>query len=122
MFRSKRFSKKQGFLRSVRKAPPYPSEMLHGQNRATDHLNKAELFNQFFNNVFSWKAKKTHQQFPKNIHNIAPCERDQISPILQKLDISKSKGLDGIGNLERPFQPYCYRNIDSQIKPASLDL
>ena len=32
------------------------------------------------------------------IPNINPCTRVQISPILKKIDISKSKVLDGIGN------------------------
>ena len=92
MFRSKKFCKIQGFLRSVKKAPPYPSDMSHGQKRATDDLNKAELFNQFFHNVFYSKTKNNNQKFRKSILNIIPCTRDQISFILHKLDISKSKG------------------------------
>ena len=95
----KRFSKIQGFLRLVKKAPPYPSKLFHGQNGAQDDLNKAQHSNQFFHNVFSSQTKNTHQQFPKKIHNIIPCTRGQISCILQKLDISKSKYQDGIGNL-----------------------
>ena len=73
--------------------------MFHGQNRATDDLNKAKLVHKFFHNVFSWKTKNIHQQFPTNFHIIIPCTRDQISHILEQLDISKSNGLDGIGNL-----------------------
>ena len=44
-FTTKKFNKTQGFLRTANTAPPYPNEMFHGQNRATDNLNKAKLFN-----------------------------------------------------------------------------
>ena len=65
MFSSKRFRKVQGFLRSVQKAQPYLCKMFHGHKRATDNFNKAELFHQVFNNVFSSKTKNTHLQLPK---------------------------------------------------------
>ena len=92
---SKRFSKIQGFQRSVKKA----KSLTVKTEQQSNELNKAELFNQFFHNVFNSKTKNTNQQFPKIIHNLMPYTRDQISFILKKLDFSKSKGLDGIANL-----------------------
>ena len=96
VFSSKKFRETQGFPKSVKKAPPYPSEMSNGQNRTTDDMNKTEICNQFFHNVFCSKIKNSNQPFPKNIHNKIPCTRNQVSLILQKSDISKSRGLDGI--------------------------
>ena len=61
VFSTKWFSKVQGFLRSVRKATTYPSEMSHAQNRARDDLNTAEPFNQIFHNLYSSKTKNTNQ-------------------------------------------------------------
>ena len=51
-FRTREFSKIQAYLRSIKKAPPYPHEM-HLQNKVAEiDEGKANLFNQYFQSVF----------------------------------------------------------------------
>ena len=97
IFRTREFSKVQVYLRSIKKAPPYPHEM-HLQNKVAENdEGKANLFNQYFQIVFKLKTNDANVDFgPNTFSKITHCEK-QVTEKLISLKSKKAEGPDRIG-------------------------
>ena len=98
IFKSGIFSNNQKYLKTIMKTSSIPTEVFLDDKSANTDIEKAELFNQYFQSVFS-----------KNHHDYTLTERQpnlsmihfselEIQLVLQSLDESKAKGLDRMGN------------------------
>ena len=97
IFRTRDFSKIQAYLRSIKKAPPYPHEM-HWKNKVAENdEEKANLFNQYFQSVFKLKTNNTNVDFGPNTFNKITCCEKLVKKILNSKS-KKAKGQDRIGN------------------------
>ena len=97
-FKSGIFSNIQKYLKTIMKTSSIPTEVFLDDKSANTDIEKAELFNQYFQSVFS----KNHHDYtltegqPKlSMINFSELE---IQLVLQSLDESKAKGLDRMGN------------------------
>ena len=91
--------------------------MVNGSLTATKDIDRAALFNDYFHSVFT-KSDFTfpvHDVFDDVVHpsisNLLITDSD-VYEVLSGLDISKAKGLDGIGPC---VLKYCLRAIVSPV-------
>ena len=69
----------------LKKAPPYPHEMQLQNKVAENDEGKANLFNQYFQNVFNLKTNNTNVEFGPNTFNKITCCQKQVTEILSSL-------------------------------------
>ena len=73
--------------------------MYYGKQMATDDLDKAKLFNEYFFSVFL-KDQNSRFTCPSNnsVHSLHEIEisTTEVYEILSTLDITKAPGIDGI--------------------------
>ena len=92
------FSNVQKYLKTIMKTSSIPTEVFLDDRSANTDIEEAELFNQYFQSVFS----KNHHDYtltegqPKL--SMIHFSELEIQLVLQSLDESKAKGLDRMGN------------------------
>ena len=94
------FSKLQKYFKSIRKTDTIPREVYLDDQRATSNIDKANLFNKYFQSVFSHSLyvgenNPSHECKIANLH----LTTTEIEKILENLDINKAKGPDNLGNI-----------------------
>ena len=98
VFAGRRFSNIQKYLRAIRKSPSIPPIVNYANTSARTDQNKAELFNSFFQKVYSnnfdYKPAVLRRKF--NSQNIT---EKLITDISRKLQLKKSNGPDKFGNI-----------------------
>ena len=90
----------QKYFKSIRKTDTIPGEVYLDDQRATSNIDKANLFNKYFQSVFSHSLyagenNPSHECKIANFHFTAT----EIEKILENLDINKAKGPDNLGNI-----------------------
>ena len=79
-----------------------PAEMCYGEQRVTDDLEKANLFNEYFFSVFLKDSNLKFTCPPTGCNNNTQSLRDieisttEVFEILSTLDVNKAPGIDGI--------------------------
>ena len=90
----------QKYFKSNRKTDTIPGEVYLDDQRATSNVDKANLFNKYFQSVFSHSLyvgenNPSHECKIANLHFTTT----EIEKTLEKLDINKAKGPDNLGNI-----------------------
>ena len=100
IFKNGQFSEIQKYFKGIRKSSQLPSEIYWNDSTAVTNLEKAELFNQFFQSVFTESdySRAEQNSIPSKIECI-DFNLFEIETALQNLTIGKAKGPDGLGNL-----------------------
>ena len=75
-----------------------PAEMCYGELKATNNIDKANLFNQYFYSVFLQDQGNDYTCPPNYDHPLHDIEIStmEVHDILSTLDITKAAGIDGI--------------------------
>ena len=100
-FEERNFSELNKYFRSLRKSEYLPDRMYFVDKVAKSEVEKAELFNKFFQSVFHMEV---HDTIDRNINETActinkiELTEIQISNVLTSLDPKKACGPDKIGN------------------------
>ena len=94
------FSKLQKNFESIRKTDTIPGEFYLDDQRTTSNTDEANLFNKYFQSVFSHslyigEINPSHENKIANFHFTAT----EIEKLLENLDINKGKGPDNLGNI-----------------------
>ena len=99
LFENGKFSEMQRYLKSTTKSRMIPSEIFVDQKIANTDAQKAELFNIYFQSVFTRNANvgKTERQ-DKVLLNSINFTIDEIEDVLNELHVNKANGPDMIGN------------------------
>ena len=72
---------------------------MHLKNKVAENDEReANLFNQYFQNVFNLKTNNTNVDFGTNTFNKITCCEKQVTEILSSPKSKKAKGPDRIGN------------------------
>ena len=121
IFRGKKFSELQRYLRSIRKGSRFPDRMTYKEHKAHNDKEKSLLFNEFFTNVFT-KTDQIPETFstPNGEHNKINISEKQIEQLLLDLDITKACGPDNIGNLVLKSLPTLSKSLLLIFKTALL--
>ena len=100
VFENGTFSQIQKYFKSIQKSSQLPSEMYLNDQIAVTDKEKAQLFNEFFQSVF------TISDYQRTSDNSKPSKvdklhftREEVQTTLENLCIGKAKGPDGLGNL-----------------------
>ena len=105
VFKSRRMSDLQKYLKSIHKKHPLPAEMFLNQSpdtteTAVNNEHKCSLFNKFFTQVFSKQGELTGKQtYIKSETNHLKLSEEEIIRCLQSLKTKKACGPDNIGNI-----------------------
>ena len=99
LFENGKFSEIQRYLKSITKSRMMPSEIFLDQKIANTDAQKAELFNIFFQSVFTQNANvgKAERQGNGLLNSIS-FTIDEIEDALNELHVNKANGPDMIGN------------------------
>ena len=94
------FSKSQKYFKSIRKTDTIPGEVYLDDQSASSIIAKTNLFNKYFQSVFSHSLyvgenNFSHECKKANFHFTAT----ETEKILENLDINKAKGPDNLGNI-----------------------
>ena len=89
------------YIKSLKNTENYPAIMYHDSTPATSNLEKATLFNDFFESVFTQSSSSLPpldklETPANNISNIDISE-DEVYKVLVSLNPDKAMGADGIG-------------------------
>ena len=99
IFRVRRFSDLQKYLRSVFKCNKYPETMSYKDNKTNEDSQKCKYFNDFFSSIFlksnTVKMKKSYEKQKFIKVNI---DERKIKEILTKLQTNKACGPDNVAN------------------------
>ena len=99
LFENGKFSEIQRFLKSITKSRMIPSEIFLDQKIANTYAQKAELFNIYFQSVFTPNANVGKAERQENILlNSIIFTIDEIEDALNELHVNKANGPDMIGN------------------------
>ena len=98
LFENRKFSKIQRYLKSITKSSTIPSEIFPDQKIANTDAQKFELFNIFFQPVFTQNANvgKAERQDHVLLNSIS-FTIDEIEDALNELLVNKANGPDKIG-------------------------
>ena len=94
----------QKYLKSLHKSKDMYIAIIDDHNqikiaRTSDDLEKSELFNNFFSNVFNVEGQlSTDQVYEKTENIFTKLSEDEIKVALSKLDANKACGSDNISN------------------------
>ena len=120
------FSDVQRYMKSFSSNNYLPSEIfLEGQTARTD-VEKAELFNRYFQSFFSSENHKEAKIEVEGEINSLPFTHNGIFKILKNLDVNKAKGPDRVGkHLLKRCASHCHSHyisflIPSQTRETSL--
>ena len=100
LFQSGRFSEIQKYLKTLTKANHIPQEVFLDDKIARTDAEKAELFNQYFQSVFTeqtYTAEK-HVAQPTPVIDSIHFTQVEIKEAMSNLEVNKAKGPDSLGN------------------------
>ena len=99
IFKGRRFSDFQKYLKSNFKNGRYPETIIYRNERTNDDKIKCNYFSEFFSNVFLKSNKiKMQESCEKRKFNKISMDEKKIKEILLKLQTNKACGPDNIGN------------------------
>ena len=99
VFENGKFSEIQRYLKSITKSRMIPSEIFLDQKIANTDAQKAELFNIYFQSVFTRNANVGKAERQDNVLlNSINFTIDEIEDALNELHVNKANGPDMIGN------------------------
>ena len=100
LFQDGRFTDIQRYFTSVTKSSSVPAEIFLNQWSATTDVAKADLFNDYFQSVFTqmpYRVKTDNKNVVIQLSHVYFTTEEIQSSLLQ-LDVNKAKGPDRIGN------------------------
>ena len=98
VFAGRRFSNIQKYLRAIRKSPSIPPIVNYANTSARTDQHKAELFDSFFQKVYSDKVDYKPAVLRRKLNSLHITEK-LITDISRKLQLNKSNGPDNFGNI-----------------------
>ena len=99
IFRGRRFSDLQKYLKSVFKCNGYPETMSYKDNKTNEDSQKCKHFNDLFSSVFlKSKTIKMNNAYKKQKFNKVNIEKRKIKDILTKIQTNKACWPDNVGN------------------------
>ena len=100
IFRGRKFSDLQKYLRSLHKSSRFPETMKYEDEKSNDDAQKNKFFSSFFSNVFLKRNQIDQTRtFAKKTYNHVYVSETKILEILSKLETSKTCGPHNTGNL-----------------------
>ena len=99
VFETRYFSHIQKYLSCIRKNPAIPTQVYNKERTAVSELDCAEMFNNFFASVFNTRDTTHDADFNRNVLNWFRFDQPNLNELLQEINIRKSTGPDGIGNI-----------------------
>ena len=99
VFQTRRFSNIQKYLSSIRKNPSIPPIIKLNETIAESSEDRANLFNSFFQSVFTKKKQSITPDHTKREVNDIQITEKKIKTVLESLLLNKSTGPDNIGNI-----------------------
>ena len=100
LFQKGRFSELQKYLKTLTKAKHIPQEVFLDDKIARTDAEKAELFNQYFQSVFSEQTYTAEKRVahPTPVIDSIHFSEVEIKEAMSNLDVNKAKVPDSIGN------------------------
>ena len=99
VFQTRRFSNIQKNLSSIRKNPSIPPIIKLNETIAESSEDRGNLFNSFFQSVFTKKKQSITPDHTKREVNDIQITEKKIETVLESLLLNKSIGPDNIGNI-----------------------
>ena len=100
LFQDGKFNDIQRYFKSVTKSNSVPAEIFLNHRSATTDVSKADLFNDYFQSVFTqmpYRVKTDNKNVVIQLSHVYFTTEEIQSSLLQ-LDVNKAKGPDRIGN------------------------
>ena len=86
-------------FKSTFPASAIPTQVYNKERTAVSELDCAEMFNNFFAGVFNSTATTKNADFSRIALNWFRIDQSNVNELLQEINIRKSTGPDGIGNI-----------------------
>ena len=99
VFETRYFSHIQKYLSCIRKNPAIPTQKYNKERTAVSELDCAEMFNNFFSSVFNTTGTTHDAEFSRKAFNWFRINQSNVNELHQEINIRKSIGPDGIGNI-----------------------